>query len=48
MYSQVMFCAARFPLLTGDRALLEYLPRFRSLASAIWTRWPIYRNSISK
>ena len=32
MYSQVMFCASRFPLLTGDRALLEYLPRFRGLA----------------
>jgi hypothetical protein len=25
--------AARFPLLKGDRALLEYLPRFSSLAS---------------
>jgi hypothetical protein len=33
IYTQVMFCAARFPLLTGDRALLEYLPRFSRLAS---------------
>ena len=34
MYSQVMFCR-RFPLHTGDRALLEYLPLFSNLASAI-------------
>jgi phosphoglycolate phosphatase-like HAD superfamily hydrolase len=31
MYSQMMYCADRFPLLTGDRRLVEYLPRFRGL-----------------
>jgi len=31
MYSQLMYCLDRLPLLTGDRRVIDYMPRFRSL-----------------